>query len=136
MFINDVRSLDSSISKESEDDFVFCVSSDLRGKDVWRVFFKNPEKKQKIFPKTLKLLDFLRVFHLFLVHLLAQTSRSQRFLPALCVSAKEVVFSISRSHLQIELRITLQETSSSHLKIDGWKTILSFWKGLFSGANC
>ncbi len=26
------------------------------------------------------------------------------------------------------------ETNSSHLKMDGWKTILSFWDGLFSGA--
>jgi len=31
---------------------------------------------------------------------------------------------------------TLPETNSSHLKIDGWKTILSFWEfGLFSGAK-
>ncbi len=29
---------------------------------------------------------------------------------------------------------TLPETNSSHLKFDGWKTILSFWDGLFSGA--
>ena len=28
---------------------------------------------------------------------------------------------------------TLPKTNSSHLKIDDWKTILSFWKGLFSG---
>ena len=31
-------------------------------------------------------------------------------------------------------RLTLPETNSSHLQIDGWKTILSFWDGLFSGA--
>ena len=31
--------------------------------------------------------------------------------------------------------ITLPETNSSPLKIDGWKTILSFWGGLFSGVN-
>ena len=31
---------------------------------------------------------------------------------------------------------TLPETNSSRLKIDGWKTILSFWEfGLFSGAK-
>ena len=30
--------------------------------------------------------------------------------------------------------VTLPETNSSHLKMDGWKTILSFWDGLFSGA--
>ena len=29
---------------------------------------------------------------------------------------------------------TLPETNSSPLKMDGWKTILSFWKTLFSGA--
>ena len=29
---------------------------------------------------------------------------------------------------------TLPETNSSHLKMDGWNTILSFWDGLFSGA--
>ena len=29
---------------------------------------------------------------------------------------------------------TLPETNSSHLKMDGWKTIVSFWEGLFSGA--
>ena len=28
---------------------------------------------------------------------------------------------------------TLPETDSSHLKMDGWKTIVSFWDGLFSG---
>ena len=26
--------------------------------------------------------------------------------------------------------------NSSPLKNDGWKTILSFWEGKFSGANC
>ena len=30
--------------------------------------------------------------------------------------------------------ITLPETNSSHLKMDGWNTIVSFWDGLFSGA--
>ena len=29
---------------------------------------------------------------------------------------------------------TLPETNSSHLKMDGWNTILSYWGGLFSGA--
>ena len=29
---------------------------------------------------------------------------------------------------------TLPETKSSHLKIDSWKTILSFWEDLFSDA--
>ena len=30
--------------------------------------------------------------------------------------------------------ITLPETNSSHLKMDGWNTIVSFWDCLFSGA--
>ena len=29
--------------------------------------------------------------------------------------------------------VTLLETNSSHLKMDGWNTIVSFWDGLFSG---
>ena len=29
---------------------------------------------------------------------------------------------------------TLPETNSSHLKMDGWNTIFSFWDGPFSGA--
>ena len=29
---------------------------------------------------------------------------------------------------------TLPETNSSHLKMDGWNTILSYWGGLFPGA--
>ena len=29
---------------------------------------------------------------------------------------------------------TLPETNSSHLKMDGCHTIVSFWDGLFSGA--
>ena len=29
---------------------------------------------------------------------------------------------------------TLPETNISHLKMDGWKSIVSFWDGLFSGA--
>ena len=31
--------------------------------------------------------------------------------------------------------ITLPKTNSSPLKIGGWKTILSFWETLFSGAK-
>ena len=31
---------------------------------------------------------------------------------------------------------SLKLTASLHLKMDAWKTILSFWGGLFSGANC
>ena len=31
-------------------------------------------------------------------------------------------------------QITLPETNSSHLKMDGWKTILSHWESNFSGA--
>ena len=31
---------------------------------------------------------------------------------------------------------TLPDTNSSHLKMDGWNTIVSFWDGLSSGANC
>ena len=30
--------------------------------------------------------------------------------------------------------ITLPETKSSHLKMDGWKTIVSFWYGFLAGA--
>ena len=29
--------------------------------------------------------------------------------------------------------LTLPETNSLHLKMDGWNTIRSFWEGLFSG---
>ena len=29
---------------------------------------------------------------------------------------------------------TLPETNSSHVKMDGWNTIVSFWDGLFSWA--
>ena len=29
---------------------------------------------------------------------------------------------------------TLPETNSSHLNLDGWNAIVSFWDGLFSGA--
>ena len=32
-------------------------------------------------------------------------------------------------------KYTLPETNSSHLKVDGWKHEISFWDGLFSGAN-
>ena len=35
----------------------------------------------------------------------------------------------------LEIGITLPETNSSHLKMDGWNTILSYWGGLFSGAT-
>ena len=31
--------------------------------------------------------------------------------------------------------ITLPKPNSSHLKMDGWNTFISFWEGLFSGAN-
>ena len=27
-------------------------------------------------------------------------------------------------------------TASLHLKMDGWKTIVSFWDGLLAGTNC
>ena len=30
--------------------------------------------------------------------------------------------------------ITLPETNSLHLKVDGWNIVVSFWDGLFSGA--
>ena len=30
--------------------------------------------------------------------------------------------------------LTLPETKKSHLKMDGWKTIVSFWEGLLAGA--
>ena len=33
-----------------------------------------------------------------------------------------------------DLAVTLPETNSSYLKMDGWKTIVSFWETLFSGA--
>ena len=32
------------------------------------------------------------------------------------------------------LSMKYPETNSSHLKTGGWKTIVSFWEGLFSGA--
>ena len=28
------------------------------------------------------------------------------------------------------------KTNGSHLKMDDWNTIVSFWDGQFSGANC
>ena len=31
--------------------------------------------------------------------------------------------------------ITLPETDNSHLKRDGWNTIISFWDGLFLGGK-
>ncbi len=31
---------------------------------------------------------------------------------------------------------SLKLTASLHLKMDGWNTIVSFWDGLYSGANC
>ncbi len=31
---------------------------------------------------------------------------------------------------------SLKLTASLPLKMDGWKTIVSFWDGLFSGAKC
>ena len=34
----------------------------------------------------------------------------------------------------VDPRYTLPETNGSHLKMDGWKTIVSFWDGLCSGA--
>ena len=43
---------------------------------------------------------------------------------------KQIAFgdAVSNSHT-----ITLPETNSLHLKMDGWNTIVSFWEGLFSG---
>ena len=38
-----------------------------------------------------------------------------------------------KSPLEVEFLPSLKLTFS-HLKFDGWKTILSFWQGLFSGA--
>ena len=35
----------------------------------------------------------------------------------------------------MELMYTLPETNSSHLKMDDWNTIVSFWDGLISGAK-
>ena len=34
----------------------------------------------------------------------------------------------------VSLYATLPETNSSHLKMHGWNTIVSFWDGLFSEA--
>ena len=39
------------------------------------------------------------------------------------------------SNARIHFGDAFPETNSSHLKIDGWETILSFWEGLFSGAR-
>ena len=36
-------------------------------------------------------------------------------------------------HIALAKMITLPETNSSHPKMDGWKTILSYWEGDFSG---
>ena len=32
-------------------------------------------------------------------------------------------------------KVTLPKTNSSHLKMDGRNTIVSFWNGIFSGVN-
>ena len=32
--------------------------------------------------------------------------------------------------------ITLPDANNSHLHMDGWKPIVSFWDDLFSGASC
>ena len=50
--------------------------------------------------------------------------------PKWCKSSaiNSIVREISHCYLT-----TLPETNSSHLKLDGWKTILSFWEGNFSG---
>ena len=50
-------------------------------------------------------------------------------------------FGESRGHVEeagiyVLYTFTLPETNSSHLKMDGWSTIVSFWDGLFSGASC
>ena len=36
----------------------------------------------------------------------------------------------------LDLPGTLKLTASLHLKMDGWKTIVSFWDGFLAGANC
>ena len=49
------------------------------------------------------------------------------------------IFSIEDFSTKFQLRLyqfTLPETKSWHLKMDGWNTIVSFWDGLLSGANC
>ncbi len=38
-----------------------------------------------------------------------------------------------RNFWWINFMLCLPETNSSHLKMDGWKTIVSFWDGLFWG---
>ena len=39
--------------------------------------------------------------------------------------------------MKTHIKLTLPATNSSHLKMDGWNTIVSFWGnfGLFSGAK-
>ena len=54
------------------------------------------------------------------------------------LSPELMVQQSKRRCLMNHRRSTLPETNSSHLKIDGWKTIVSFWgpwDGLFSGAT-
>ena len=137
LFINDARSLDSSISKESEDDVFSVFYPTSESKMFGEYFSKIPKKKIKDLSQNLETFGLFACFSSLFGASFGTNFQVPEVFCTLCVSAKEVVFSISRSHLQIELRITLQETNSSHLKIDGWKTILSFWgPGLFSGANC
>ena len=45
-------------------------------------------------------------------------------------SKVEILFRGGRLYM-----VTLPETNSSLLKMDGWNTILSYWGGLFSGVS-
>ena len=49
-------------------------------------------------------------------------------------SSLHFIDSLNVSQLSTLSESTLPETNSSHLKMDGWSTSLSFWDGLFSGA--
>ena len=51
-------------------------------------------------------------------------------IPALDVFVFLDVFFVEEAHLP-SLKLTF-----SPLKMDGWNTLVSFWDGLFSGANC
>ena len=49
-----------------------------------------------------------------------------------------LLFSEVGTKLRNSLKIILQplKLTFSHLEMDGWNTIVSFWDGEFSGANC
>ena len=48
----------------------------------------------------------------------------------------EDFFDLAKGFLTLPMLPLLKLTASLHLKIDGWKTILSFWDGFLAGAKC